>query len=123
MGLNVSFYREAVDPDGFFPEGYDCSNGGESIRYPNCCVVNVSGPAEPGENKPPMILVDDKPCGKPYPKLVPAELVDGEWVRKPGWFMFGGNYAATSDSRYSAAIEACGGSRAGVLPVFDRYEA
>ena len=122
MGLNVSFYREAVDPDSWFPDGYDCSMNGESIRFPSCCVVNVPGPFEPGEKKPAMMLVDDAPCGKPYPKLVPAELVNGEWVRKPGWYMFGGNYAGTSDSRYSKAVEDCGGSRAGILPVFDRME-
>jgi hypothetical protein len=36
--------------------------------------------------------------------------------------MFGGNYAGTSDSRFSEACEALIGFNPGVVRVFDRYE-
>lgn len=121
MGLSLDFYRKAVDPDSWFPEGYDCSCNGESIRFPSCVVINVDGPVEPSENKPAMMLVDDKPTGKSFPKLVPVDLVDGEYVRRPGC-MFGGNYAATSDSRLPDSMEDMYGMRLRIIPVFDRVE-
>lgn len=115
MGMLVSFYRDAA-------RSCDCSRNGESARFVECCVVNVDGPFEPDEDCPPMMLVDDKPTGKPYPKLVPAELIDGAWERKSDWVMFGGNYAGTSDSRFCSAIAVFGGTRASIVPVFDRVE-
>ena len=115
MGMLVSFYRDAGSD-------YDCSRNGESVRFVECCVVNVDGPFEPYDDRPPMMLVDDLPTGKPYPKVVPAELVDGAWERKPGWIMFGGNYAGTSDSRFCRAVDALCGVRSSVVPVFDRVE-
>jgi hypothetical protein len=46
----------------------------------------------------------------------------GEWIEAPGWWMMGGNYAATSDSRFSDAIEAIGGTRGMAVKIHDRIE-
>jgi len=106
MGLDIQIYRSS--------HGYDCTNGGISSKGHSLNVVNVDGPFIPRENAPAVMIVDDLPNGKPYPKLVPAIYDDekGEWVRAKGWFMFGGNYGESSDSRF--------GSR--ILPIFDRKE-
>jgi hypothetical protein len=106
MGLIVSVYRDA--------EGYDCTNGGISASHIRLCVVNVDGPFEPSDDCPAVIL---KPGNIPkaLPKLVPEE--DQEH-----WTMFGGNYAGTSDSRFSDAVERMCGIRAGIVPIHDRVE-
>jgi len=106
MGLVISVYRKA--------DGYDCTNGGLSGQHDRITVVNVDGPFKPGSFGPAFLIVDDAPCGQPYPKLVPAEFDDeiGEWVRAPGWFMFGGNYGGCSDSRFINRI----------IPIHDRKE-
>jgi len=109
MGLNVSVYRNSE-----FGE-YDCTNGGISSAN-NCLnVVNCDGPFDPKDDRPAVMIVDDRPCGRPYPKLVPAVFDEDTetWERAKGWFMFGGNYGGTSDSRFEYNI----------LPIHDRVEA
>ena len=113
MGLNISVYRNAEFGN------VDCSNGGITGKFTQLNVVNVSGPFEPQPDIPPVMIVDDRPMGRPYPKLVPAiwDTVEEIWIRAPGWFMAGGNYAGTSDSRFRSE-----GMTAGILPVHDRVE-
>jgi len=109
MGLNVGVYRNAEF------NGYDCTNGGISFANNSLNVVNADGPFDPSDTSPAVMIVDDRPCGKPYPKLVPAVFneVTETWERAKGWFMFGGNYGGTSDSRFEHRI----------LPIHDRVEA
>lgn len=113
MGLTVSVYRDAE------LNGYDCTNGGITSKFARLNVVNVAGPFDPSDDCPAVMLVDDKPCGRPYPKLVPAVFDEDTqtWKRQEGWFMMGGNYAGTSDSRFRTE-----GMTAGILPVHDRME-
>ena len=113
MGLNISVYRNAEFGD------VDCSNGGITGKFTQLNVVNVSGPFEPQPDIPPVMIVDDRPMGRPYPKLVPAVWNEIEecWERAKGWFMAGGNFAGTSDSRFRSE-----GMTAGILPVHDRQE-
>ena len=106
MGLILSVYRNA--------ELGDCTNGGLTSRVNKVTVVNASGPFEPTDERPAVLLVKG-PLNTA--RLVPIDLVDsGAWV------MSGGNYAGTSDSRFGEAVRALIGSSNGVVPVFDRTE-
>ena len=97
MGLLVDVYRSA---------GSDCTNGGISSRYDSLCVMNVDGPFEPSERACAVMLVNGSYGSK---HIRPAKLVAGEWVAdRDKWYMAGGNFAATSDSRFSEFSDAVG---------------
>lgn len=75
----------------------------------------MDGPFEPGEDAPAFEVV-----GGPYgsAKLVPVDQPSG--VIGP---MMGGNYGATSDSRFGRKIEEILGHKFyGALPIHDRFE-
>lgn len=106
MGLIVSVYRSA---------GGDCTNGGISSRYNYLCVVNVDGPFEPSERACAVML-----CKGAYgtKNIKPAKLVDGVWVVDADKaYMAGGNFAADSDSRFTAAV-----GFYGAVSIHDRTE-
>jgi len=106
MGLRVNVYRAA--------SGRDCTNAGESSRFENFTVVNVDGPFEPTDDAPAAILESHvRGCLR----LQPVSLGD----RLP---MMGGNYAATSDSRWSTKCAALLGADAfyGAVAIHDRVE-
>ena len=106
MGLLVNVYKNGK---------YDCTNGGVSSRdIKGLCLTNVDGPFDPSDDCPAVKLVKGNLPGTV--KIVPEEL-EGKWT------MMGGNYAATSDSRFSEACEKITGSRFyGAVPVHDRFE-
>ena len=105
MGMIVSVYRDSSD--------YDCTRNGVTNRFDELCVVNVDGPFEPKDDCP-AVRLEQGPLNSV--RLVPLE-GEGRWT------MFGGNYAATSDSRFSDAIEKMLGHRFyGAVPVHDRIE-
>ena len=109
MGLSVQVYRWGLG---------DCTNGGKSAGAGSLCVVNVPGPFNPRPEMPAFELVEG-PGGRGHAILRPVE------AKKPGMIgpMFGGNYASTSDSRFSEALrELTGASHYGAVPIFDRYE-
>lgn len=113
MGLIVNVYRSS---------GSDCTNGGISSKHQTLCVVNAEGPFEPTENCPAVMLDNHYPG---IVRIVPAvQGALGHWfVNKTKWFMAGGNYAATSDSRFSYAIEALTDARFyGAVSIHDRVE-
>ena len=106
MGLIVNVYKDH--------SAYDCTCNGVTNRFESLCVINVDGPFEPTEDCPAVTLEHGTIPGIAVLKPVEAE---GKWT------MFGGNYAATSDSRFSDAIEALIGHRFyGAIPVHDRVE-
>lgn len=117
MGLHVSVYRWSLG---------DCTNGGISSKAKDLCLVNVSGPSEPDCNAPAAMLVRGNGPWRTA-KIVPAERDGaGGWREaRPdgaGWMM-GGNYAATSDSRFGEAVRAITGDHFyGAIPVHDRQE-
>lgn len=116
MGLIISVYRNADLRFG------DCTNGGISSRAAELCLVNVDGPFDPRPGLPAAILQSHH---KGILRIVPAELDEstGRWSVAPGWFMMGGNYGATSDSRFYDACQRLTGARFyGAVPIHDRQE-
>jgi hypothetical protein len=117
QGLTVSVFRNA---------GPDCSLGGLTVDHRDLTVVNVDGPFGPTDDRPAVMLIQGPGANHhgSNPILVPAVKNEaGDWQPAPGWWMFGGNYAATSDSRFGEAIAKLGGTRGMAPKVHDRIEA
>lgn len=105
MGLHIYVYRNDLG---------DCTNGGISSKVKELCVINVDGPFEPSANFPAVELVDGHMPGTL--RLVPPDY-------KNTWYMMGGNYGATCDSRFSAKCEKMLGHRFyGAVAIHDRQE-
>lgn len=108
---------------GIYKHGRKCANGGISDRHDLVTVVNAEGPDDrPMPNAPPVILVSrrDGDCvAYPASKGENGWEVDGGQYR----YMFGGTYIATSDSRFSDAVQGkTGGYFYGAIPLHDRKE-
>lgn len=117
MGLIVDVYRSARR------DNIDCTNGGISSKHVELTLVNVSGPFDPNEDRPAAMLVKGNVPG--HVRIVPAKLVNGEYVEDTRWWMMGGNYASTSDSRLGEAIAKLIGTQYrffGAVAVHDRHE-
>jgi hypothetical protein len=98
--------------------GYDCTNG-PSRDHDKLCVTNVEGPFEPSADAPAVTLEPGSLPG--IARLVPD--TTGLAFITPPWFMFGGNYGASSDSRFSRAVEKITGGRFhGAVAIHDRLE-
>lgn len=102
-GLIVSVYRR---------RGGDCTLGGITSTHDELTLMNASGPFEPRDERPPVVIVPG-PAGDPT--AFPAVQRGAEWVKAPGSWAFGGNYVATSDSRFREVT-----SFYGAVPVHDR---
>lgn len=109
------------------PVGRDWSNG-ESIssRFRQVVIENISGPHEPGEDRPAVVLVEGNQPGTVMVVSIEnaTELVNGEAVpfdfRGP---MFGGCYIETSDTRFTEAVEAITKHPFyGAVALHDRFE-
>jgi len=113
MGLIVDVFRTGMQ---------DCTNNGISRRADRLFLVNVDGPFNPGGLDIAAMLVPGNVKGTV--KVVPAVWCDiGEWAPDPRWSMMGGNYAATSDSRFHEAVrKITGGASYGAVPIHDRIE-
>ena len=107
MGMTISVLRQ--------PRGPDCTMRGVSSWAERLTVVNVEGPFEPRPDAPAVILEEHVPgCLR----LVPRDL-----KASGAWAMFGGNYAATCDSRFRQACETLLGHRFyGAVAIHDRVE-
>ena len=108
MGLLVNVYKS---------DGRDCTNGGVSSRdIKGLCLTNVSGPFDPCDDYPAAELVKQTFGFGSSVKVIPEEA-------KGKQTMMGGNYAATSDSRFSEMIEFFLGHKFyGAVPIHDRVE-
>lgn len=114
MGLIVDVFR--------FGHG-DFTNNGISSAAQSICLVNVEGPTNPKVSSyVRAMLVPGNGAG--YVKIVPAELQsDGTYGPVKDWCMMGGNFAYTSDSRFTAAVKAITGQPCwGAVPIHDRIE-
>jgi hypothetical protein len=108
MGLIVDVLRSA---------GQDCTNNGLSRHFNSLLVTNVDGPFD-GHDRPRVHLVAGSLPGTV--KLIPETDALSD---NPRWTMFGGNYAATSDSRWCRAVDRIAGSpQSGAVPIHDRIE-
>ena len=104
----------------------DCTNHGVSSKYNRLLVACPDGPDEVDSDDLPenfMMLENryiygDKVC----PTLYPAEVAEDGTLKHRGekWYMMGGNYGATSDSRFSALIE--DKNFYGAVAIHDRVE-
>lgn len=130
-GLMVSVYRDA-DPT--FP---DCTAGGVSSRCTKLVVVGTkrwtdktwqpldrySQVFEANDERPAMILVESNVPGLYGPHLVPLEYVEkGTNTKEYAGPMAGGNFAATSDSRWSELGAHFGHDHLDAVPIHDRVE-
>jgi hypothetical protein len=116
MGLTINVYRNAG-------RGGDCTLGGISSRFTTLCVVNVGGPFEPDDECPPVILDVRKISGQSVLRLIPAEKVGDTYAPVKSSVMMGGNYGATSDSRFSEKCEQLTGHMFyGAVAIHDRIE-
>lgn len=105
--LPVSVYRSA--------RVGDCTNGGVSSRFRDLLVICDDGFIDVDEENPPENL-----CKVVHRFLFGRDVFHIEPVARPtgaGWMM-GGNYAATSDSRFSALC----GHQYGAIAIHDRQE-
>jgi hypothetical protein len=114
MGLIIDVYRNAG-------RNTDCTLGGISSIYSEFTVVNIDGPFHPKSHRPAVFLEKHvSGCLRIVPAIVND---DGTYFKDPRSAMMGGNYAATSDSRFSEACEHLLGHRFyGAVAVHDRYE-
>lgn len=93
----------------------DCTNGGVTSTHDTILVEHPDGYIEVDEKNPPenlMCVVKRFFAGREIYHLEPVVEPEGA-----GW-MFGGNYAATSDSRFDELI----GGMYGAVAVHDRQE-
>ena len=106
MGIRVAVYRNSLYGD--------CTLGGISSNNTELTLVNVPGPFEPTAYAPAAILESHtKGCLRIIPDVADPQ----------PWFMFGGNYAACSDSRVSETCEKLLGHRFyGAIAIHDRIE-
>jgi hypothetical protein len=115
MGLLVSVYRSGLG---------DCTNKGISSNTTDLCVVNMEGPWKPEDSRYPAAILTKNGLGGPCFKPA-VQNESGEWVVAPGWWMNGGNIAATSDSRFGEAVRkmfpGCADFHGGVY-IHDRKE-
>lgn len=115
MGLDVIVFRWHLG---------DCSRNGISSGSDSLTLVNVRGPV--GASPYPAAMLIAGAYGSAI--IVPAMLEEKKngdmvWVPRPGWFMFGGNYGAASDSRFGEAVrKITGQSFYGAIPIHDRCE-
>ena len=116
MGIHVNIYKRAREEDTFLGK-IDCTMGGESSYAKGFTVVNAEGPFEPCEDYPAAELVmAEVGGGRKILRLIPVS-------KKEKCTMFGGNYASTSDSRFSELCEKLlGATFYGAVAVHDRVE-
>lgn len=83
----------------------DCTNRGISSRFDTLLVACPDGPW----SFDPEVSIPLNFCaveirrtwgGNTYTDIVPATVEDGQVVKRPGWWMYGGNIASCTDSRF-----------------------
>jgi hypothetical protein len=94
-GLIIEVYR-SKDTTG---NDSDCTNGGISATFDRLTLIGkgISGPFAPTPERPAVTMITRTICGEEYKHIVPC---DENAQPLPGWYMFGGNYGVTSDSRF-----------------------
>lgn len=91
--ISINVYRNT--------SGYDCTNGGISSKYRTLLLLCDDGWIKVDENNLPenaVKVVKRQACGKEIVCIEPCKPASGVG------YMFGGNYAASSDGRFSALV-------------------
>lgn len=113
MGLRVQVYRHGT---------IDCTNGGISSKADYLTVMNIEGPFQPCEEAPAVLL--ENHVYKSL-RIIPAEKHKSEnaYVAVKDHRMAGGNYAATSDSRFTRKCQELSRQEFyGAVAIHDRME-
>lgn len=80
----------------------DCTNGGVSHYFNELLIYCPDGHIKFDSDKElPLNFCMVRPWHYDTMHVVPAMVENGKVVERPGWFMYGGNIADTSDSRWS----------------------
>jgi len=82
-------------------------------------LVNVDGPSDPSPDAPAARLAQGS-LGTLY--IAPEDPFSKFEHLGNGFVMFGGSYAATSDSRFHAAVRAAGGKSHVAIAIHDFFE-
>ena len=101
----------------------DCTNGGISSKFDELLIACDEGFIEIDPDNVPenfaMVELRHVYGNRIIPTIYPADIKDGKAVIRDGkWWMMGGNYGATSDSRFSRMV----GDMYGAVAIHDRYE-
>lgn len=118
MGLHASIYKN---------KGQDFSAKGISSRANEVTVVNASGPFDPSDNAPAVLLIvgpGRHKGGSPNIIAVPAVKTTKGWeeLKNSGASrMCGGTFVSTSDDRLAELIHKLGGVGS-IVSFHDRFE-
>lgn len=113
-GLVLNVYRSAC--------GMDCTNNGITSKFTELLLVgkNVGAIFSAKDDRPRVTIRVKDFLGRKSAHLVPC---DENATPLEGWWMMGGNFAHTSDSRFRDAVsEALGFDFYGAIAVHDRQE-
>ncbi len=90
-GLIIYVYRSPIMGD--------CTNNGLSSRHNKLTLIgkDIEGVFEPSEDAPAVTMITRIIADQEYKHLIPC---DENAHPLPGWYMFGGNYGKSSDSRF-----------------------
>ena len=124
MGIRVNVLRSHHDQDSWLGD-VDCTNGGITNHkngVHRLTIINADGPFEPDAEAPAAVI-----ALTPFnnAKIVPADDAEdfNQAILASPRYMFGGNYAACSDSRFNEAIKKLTGQDFyGAVPIHDRKE-
>ncbi|MGF6996773.1 hypothetical protein [Paraburkholderia sp. GAS32] len=116
MGLHIDVFRASQGGSHI-----DCTMDGISSKADQLCIVNVPGPFNPSDTIPAAMLVKGNALGTV--QIVPAVKPGNEWIETRRNACMGGNYGASSDSRFNEAVEKLiGGTFYGAVAIHDRFE-
>jgi hypothetical protein len=113
MGLIVEIYRGSYNSS---------ANVFKSVG--ELVITNLEGPFEPSANRPAAIIEQ----GNLGTVIITPDMAFAqengvtEFDLSKGLLMFGGTYAATSDSRFHEKVRALGGKSHVAIPIHDFYE-
>jgi len=110
-GMNFSVYRNGRG---------DTTNGGVSSYHEslNVCAEGIAEIFDATYDTPAVALVIRNVCNTAFPIIVPIDSTEAGGTER---YMFGGNFAWTSDSRVSEWLEERGFTNA-PIKIFDRQE-
>lgn len=113
MGIIVNIYRADCTINPGITSRFVARTMNRFVAVDKLTLTNIPGPFEPTPDAPAALLESH------YPGVLRIISEDNE-MRRP---MFGGNFAYTSDSRFSEACERLlNHSFSGAVKIHDRYE-